>query len=702
MANLSKVSLAVKYRPKTWNDVCEQGVTKKILDEQLKNGDVKRVLLFTGPPGCGKAQPLTSLILTPNGYIKMGDIKLGDVILDGSGNLTAVTGIYPQGKRRIFKINFSDRSHIKVSDEHLNSIFRYNQDRKCNEYFTLTTLELINLLNTSRFKLRVEVPVINCWEDHDQKIDPYLLGLLIADGSLSEGNFALSNVESDIIEKVRQIVSKDGYIVKSRNNKDWSISRPQLTNSQHNLNLDSSLRQAIKYYKLDVKSIHKHIPHQYLFSSYETRLSLLQGMFDGDGYTACIGKNGSSYNYSTSSAKLSEDFSFLVRSLGIVDTVVAKQGKYKDKNGVKHECNVYYTHYLKVPNNIKIFTSKKHNDRYRKKQLDIPIRKIVSIEEVEPDECQCIMVDSDLHTYITDNVTPTHNTTSARIFANELEKCSSNIIEINAASNTGVDDVRRIIDLSKTKPLQGSRKVFIIDEVHSLSVNAFNALLKILEEPPEYCIYILCTTDPQKIIPTILSRAFRYNFQKISQNGIIQRLDYILNAEINDVNGCGIKTWNMESLQYLAKASGGGMRDAITLLEKCIGYSKDLTTDVVEKVIDITSYDLLFDILDSLIEKNEAVLLTSLNDIYMSGKDMKLFVKNFLAFLLDVSKYIVLGNMEYLTIPSNYEDKLKKYNINVKDYIKFLIVKILQLNTDIKWESNPKTTIESSLLLEVL
>ena len=293
-------------------------------------------------------------------------------------------------------------------------------------------------------------------------------------------------------------------------------------------------------------------------------------------------------------------------------------------------------------------------------------------------------------------------TTSARIFANELESVVSNIIEINAASNTSVDDVRKIIDLSGTKPLQGKRKVFIIDEAHSLSNNAFNALLKLLEEPPSYCIYILCTTDPQKIIPTILSRSYRYNFQKISQQGIIDRLNYILESEKNDINGCGINSWTTECLSYVAKASGGGMRDAITLLEKCIGYSKDLTVDIVEKVIDLTSYDTLFDILDSLLNKDQPKLIENLEEIYMSGKDLKLFIKNFLSFILDVAKFITTQSMIYLTIPTTYENKIRQYNNSHKDYIKFLLIKLMQLNTDIKWESNPKTTIESSLLLEVL
>ena len=126
----------------------------------------------------------------------------------------------------------------------------------------------------------------------------------------------------------------------------------------------------------------------------------------------------------------------------------------------------------------------------------------------------------------------TGKTTTARIYANEIEPCKSNIIEINCADHTGVDDIRQlVIEPSRQKPLQGKYKIFILDENHMLTVQAQSALLKILEEPPSYCIYIMCTTDPQKVLPTILSRTFRYDFQLISYQGIVDRLQYIMENE---------------------------------------------------------------------------------------------------------------------------------------------------------------------------
>ena len=135
------------------------------------------------------------------------------------------------------------------------------------------------------------------------------------------------------------------------------------------------------------------------------------------------------------------------------------------------------------------------------------------------------------HGYLFVGAAGTGKTTSARIFANMINKGSGEPIELDAASNNSVDDIRRIIEEAQTKSLDSEYKVFIIDECHSLSNQAWQAMLKTLEEPPSKSIFIFCTTDPQKIPNTILSRVQRYNFQRISQEGIVQRLLYILRCE---------------------------------------------------------------------------------------------------------------------------------------------------------------------------
>ena len=166
-----------------------------------------------------------------------------------------------------------------------------------------------------------------------------------------------------------------------------------------------------------------------------------------------------------------------------------------------------------------------------------------------------------------------------------------NPIEVDAASNNGVEQVRVIIDDAKFKPLDSKYKIYIMDECHMLSNGAWNAMLKLLEEPPKTTIFILCTTDPQKIPKTILSRVQRYDFNKISFEGIVNRLKWIVNEENKNLKVSdeyiGVDD---EALEYIAKVSEGGMRDAISMLDKCLSFTRTLDVANVVKALGISDY----------------------------------------------------------------------------------------------------------------
>ena len=155
----------------------------------------------------------------------------------------------------------------------------------------------------------------------------------------------------------------------------------------------------------------------------------------------------------------------------------------------------------------------------------------------------------------------TGKTTSARIFANRINEGQGTPIEVDAASNNGVEQIRVIIDDAKFKPLDSKYKIYILDEVHMLSMGAWNALLKILEEPPKTTIFIMATTDPQKIPKTILSRVQRYDFNKISFEGIVNRLKWIIKQENEACKDNNLVDYQDEAIEYIAKVSEGGMRD---------------------------------------------------------------------------------------------------------------------------------------------
>lgn len=288
-------------------------------------------------------------------------------------------------------------------------------------------------------------------------------------------------------------------------------------------------------------------------------------------------------------------------------------------------------------------------------------------------------------------------TTCARIFAHDINKGLGNPIELDAASNNGVDDVREIIQQAKTKSLDSEYKIFIIDECHALSNSAWQAMLKIIEEPPAKSIFIFCTTDPQKIPKTILSRVQRYDFQRISQKGIVDRLEAILMGEYG-VGHVGLT----DSLEYIAKIADGGMRDAITLMDKCLAYSTDLSMENVVKALGTTDYDTMFKLTDRLLYNEVQQAIAIIEDIYNGGKDLKTFVRQYVQFLLDLNKYGLGCDWCYLQLPrlKEYEEWLKECDNLVFDTLERWLSVFVNLNTDIKWSQSVKYDIEASIILE--
>lgn len=287
----------------------------------------------------------------------------------------------------------------------------------------------------------------------------------------------------------------------------------------------------------------------------------------------------------------------------------------------------------------------------------------------------------------------TGKTTSARIFANDVNGGKGKPIEIDGASNNGVDNIRSIIDDCRMKSLDSKYKVYIIDEVHMLSIGAFNALLKVLEEPPKGVIFILCTTDPHKIPATILSRLQRFDFKRIPQFEIVQRLKYILNEE-------GNTTYDIEALEYIAKLADGGMRDAIMKLDTVLGYTTDITLQAVLDCLGITNYEHLLKIVQGIINKQADEPIQIIDSIYRDGKDLKLFVKDLNKFVLDLCKLNITRNKELTMIPTDIMRQCIHIATNTSKYdLVDILDGVNNLLDKIKYEQNPKNLIESELII---
>lgn len=314
------------------------------------------------------------------------------------------------------------------------------------------------------------------------------------------------------------------------------------------------------------------------------------------------------------------------------------------------------------------------------------------------------------HSYLFCGTRGTGKTTSARIFAKainctnpkngdpcgECPSCkaienrkSMDVIELDAASHNGVDDIREITNQMQYAPAQGKYKIFIIDEAHMLSKSAVNAFLKSLEEPPNHVVFILATTDPQQLPITIISRCQRFDFKRISVNKIILRLKTVLLEEHQALDD--------DILELIAKTADGAMRDALSVLEKILSLKEnDRTIDNISKLLSMNGFELINKLVQNIISYNIFNTLSLLNALDNEGQDFSVLIKDMIKYVRNLM--ILSSNGPESIIAATREDieNMKQIVVNTTTDKTIELLELLQsAENNIKWNGNSKVALET-------
>jgi hypothetical protein len=416
--------------------------------------------LIADQMGLGKAQPLTSKILTPRGWKNMGDMKIGMDIINSQGGTSKVTGVYPQGVKKIYKVIFTDGSSTECCDDHLWLVNTPNRRfRGCEG--NIKTLKEISqslcLFNDSRgFKShRHYIPMVKPIEFYSEEvpIDPYVLGLMLGDGGLSDE--LVDIIEKSLPYGIHMIKSKQKYV--------WNISGKVL----HRNTFTSEIE---KLGLLGTQSDTKFIPPIYLWNSSNIRLSVLQGLLDTDGYVS----KDNHVEYSSVSIELIEGVKFIVQSLGGTAKIHIKKTSWTYKGEKKFGTSFRLS--ISLPNGIKPFRLKRKAEIYHDKEKYQTTRAIDSVEYIGDKECQCIMTNAPDHLYITDDFIVTHNTiTSLAYLYNEPTIIPILVVTLSIAKINWMKEIKKWTDYTDDdiyiiegrgkvgKSLPPDKKVYVIN-----------------------------------------------------------------------------------------------------------------------------------------------------------------------------------------------------------------------------------------------
>lgn len=548
--------LIQSLRPQTFSQVVGNRLNNKILMTLAKNPDKgPSTIILQGSFGSGKALDVNSMIPTPSGLKRAGDIQIGDFLFDRTGQPTRVTGVFPQGLLDSYKVTFEDGRVVYCNSEHLWTII----DRKTGAF---NTLSLQNIIDRN---IEVEIPVNQPvqYSSKQYTIPPYVLGLLLTESEVDKTTVLYSGKYLDILKSQMPNIEWEYNLI-------WSYSIPK--DSQGNI-----ISKEAFYGDILTDVENSIIPEIYLQGSIPQRWDILHGIMDVRGTVS-----NDNNVFCEIEQSMRESFQRLVNSLGLVVSII--EGVNKD------------VFYFKANRKTikKLFNTRQIEDRPYNSHIDTTKIAITAIEkEEEQREMVCFLVDNPDHLFLCNDFIVTHNTTSSRLFAKalnckhlkendicgECDTCKADLnnvpwyTEFDSSAMGNVDSIRELRDIFITTA-RGYNRVIVLDETHLLSKTAQSALLKVFEETPRGIYFILATTDPDKLLPTIRSRSLELIYTAKSSKEVKEDID-------KHAKELGLSL-SSTTLDVIATRSRGIMRNAHMLLDKVnlIGEEEFLKSDL--------------------------------------------------------------------------------------------------------------------------
>lgn len=357
-----------------------------ILNLYNRNGVLNGIIKC--PPGFGKAQPLDAKILTPDGWKYMHEIAVGNYVIGKNGFKTKVTGIYPQGKQLVYRITFNDGTFTECTDDHLWNVKKHGYK----SYRTLSLKTIRYSINRKNDPTRMNwfIPMVDPvhFTKKNVKIHPYLLGVLLGDGYLSKKSISLSTQDEYIYQRCATLTQIHKTQLKAKKNSKYEYIFKSINSNENQLK-----RILNSYHLIGKKANNKFIPEDYLFNDIETRIELLRGLMDTDGYVR-KSKHRNEVSFTTISRKLADGIVFLIHSLGGKASVYSKIPKYTH-NGIQKNGKLAYIIQFSLPKNILPFALPRKCFIYDQLKQNPPTRGIKSIACVGEKECQCISIEAD-------------------------------------------------------------------------------------------------------------------------------------------------------------------------------------------------------------------------------------------------------------------------------------------------------------------